>query len=225
MWRSRKHIAEQAREDTLEQSIQGGRMGGSFFASLISLIAIIFSGFSFYESVLRAPQLAIYVPPRIDYTDPDRPDNPFEVFIIPVTIANDGAKTGTVLSINLEVKNIQTNKSKRFFASNIGSWGRSPGQAFAPISLAGKSSVSQAVQFFPRADEPVPRILDLEPGNYHFKLSLSVASAGTDSFFAPQVNPLNFNMKAGQMDYRNFNNNGTLAMWNADYRSASTNPE
>ena len=74
--------------------------GGGRLATIISALALAFSGYSFYEAVLRAPELAIYVPPRIAYTDPDRPDSPFEVFIIPVTLANDGARSGTVLSLD-----------------------------------------------------------------------------------------------------------------------------
>src|SRR4030081_3015979 len=60
--------------------------------TLMSLVALMFSGYSLYESALRAPQLSIFVAPRIDYTDPDRPEAVREVFILPLTIANDGAQ-------------------------------------------------------------------------------------------------------------------------------------
>lgn len=64
--------------------------------TLMSVMALLFSGYSLYESALRAPQLSIFVAPRIDYTDPDRPEAVREVFIVPLTIANDGARPATV---------------------------------------------------------------------------------------------------------------------------------
>jgi hypothetical protein len=110
---------------------------------------LIFSRFSFYEAVLRAPELAIYVPPRIAYTDPDRPDGPFEVFIVRVALANDGARTGTILSIELTDKNTKTGHTKRFYSAQTGPWGVEPVKAYAPVSLPGRVSASSAVQFLP----------------------------------------------------------------------------
>ena len=59
----------------------------NILATLLSAVALLFSAYSLYESALRAPQLSIYVAPRIDYTDPDRPEAPREVFIMPLTIS------------------------------------------------------------------------------------------------------------------------------------------
>lgn len=85
---------QRARDDALATARDSYRTGGAF-TTVISAFALAFSGFSFYESVLKAPNLALYVPPQIAYTDPDRPDSPLEVFIVPLTLANDGARTGT----------------------------------------------------------------------------------------------------------------------------------
>ena len=87
--------------------------------TLMSVMALLFSGYSLYESALRAPQLSIFVAPRIDYTDPDRPEAVREVFIVPLTIANDGARSATVQAINLEVVNSRTNQSKAFYAARL----------------------------------------------------------------------------------------------------------
>ncbi len=138
--------------DTLEQARSGAHSHGGRFATIISALALLFSGYSFYEAVLRAPEMAIYVPPRIAYTDPDRPDSPFEVFVIPVTLANDGARTGTVLSMDLTVKNTKTGDIKQFYSAQIGPWGAQPVKAYAPVSLPGRISSSQSVQFFPLAE-------------------------------------------------------------------------
>lgn len=223
MWRDGKRTADQARADALEAAHGRGRMPGSAVATIVSAFALLFSGYSFYESVLRSPELAVYVPPRIDYTDPDRPDSPLEVFIIPVTLANDGARSGTVLSIDLEVTNPRTGESKRFYAAQLGSWGEQPPKPFTPVPLAGRGSYSQALQFYPRVGEKVARILDLEPGAYRFKLTLSTAVAASAIVLpASQVEPLVFERQIGQLDYRNFAGNGTMGMWAADYKPSGT---
>ena len=212
-----KRTADQAQSDALETA-QGARLSGGLLATVISAAALLFSGYSFYESVLRSPELAVYVPPQIAYVDPDRPDSPFEVFILPITLANDGARSGTVLSIDLEVENPRTNQSKMFYAAQMGSWGTQPKMPFAPVSLAGKASYSKALQFFPRRGEEVARILDLEPGSYNFKLSLNTAAAGGNS----NVRPLEFEMHAGKMDYRYFTGSNTMAMWAENYKPAAS---
>lgn len=224
MWKGGKRAADAAREDALDHAT-GVRGGGGLLATVISAMALLFSGYSFYESVMRAPELAMYVPPHINYTDPDRPESPFEVFIIPLTIANDGARSGTVLSIDLEVTNPRKKETKKFYAAQLGTWGQQPVTSFAPISLSGKAAFSQAIQFFPRQGESIARVLDFEPGDYQFKVILNTASAGKGSVFESPVQPLMFEMQIGQLDYRNFNGSGTMGMWAADYKPAATKPE
>lgn len=222
MWPQGKRTEARAREGALEEALGRNSPHGGLFASLISALALVFSGYTFYESVLRAPELAIYVPPEIRYTDPDRPDSAFEVFVIPVTIANDGARTGTVLSIDLEVTNKRSGEKKLFYAARLGTWGEQPPQPFAPVSLSGRASFSQSVQFFPRAGEKVARILDLEPGSYDFQLSLQTAEVGGAKFLpGAKVRPLLFERQIEQLDYRNFSGTGTMAMWTDDYKPAS----
>ncbi len=223
MWPGGRRAADRSREDALDEALGRNSGAGGLLATVISAVALLFSGYTFYESVMRAPELAIYVPPRIDYTDPDRPDSPFEVFVIPVTLANDGARTGTVLSIDLEVTNPRSGETKMFHAAQLGAWRAEPLQPFAPVALSGRESFSKAVQFFPRNGEKVARILDLEPGNYQFKLTLQTAVAGGLDFLpAAKIKPLIFERQAGQMDYRKFTGNATMAMWTADYKPSGT---
>ncbi len=223
IWKAGRRTATRAREDALETA-RGGGISGNMAATIVSLLALLFSGYSFYESVLRAPALAIYVPPQIAYTDPDRPDSPFEVFILPITLANDGAQAGTVLSIDLKVSNPRTKLSKMFYAAQVGTWGIQPETAFAPVSLSGKASHSAQMQFFPRANESVARILDFEAGNYIFEVTLNTAAPKGDTLLnlSTKVKPLKFEMQIGKLDYRNFNNIGTMAMWAVDYKSAAS---
>jgi hypothetical protein len=186
--------------------------------TFMSTVALLVSAYSFYESSLKGADLSIFVAPRIDYTDPDRPEAVREIFIMPVTIANEGARAATVMSVNLEVVNPRTKQSKTFYAARLGSWGETPLKPFAPAVVTGKSTYSQALQFEPRVGEAVPRILDLEAGGYTFKLSLDVAGGGLGSGSGTS---LQFEMQTGQMDYRMFNGIGTMGMWSPNYRPAT----
>jgi hypothetical protein len=226
MFRSRRNQQNHQIDETVEQAHQAGLQSGSMFATIISALALLFSGYSFYETALRAPSFAIYVPPRIDYTDPNSPDHPFEVFVLPLTIANDGARTGTVLSIDLTVTNPRTKQSKHFYAAQLGPWGQQPREPFAPVALSSKSSFSKAVQFIPRAEEKIGRILDLEAGNYEFEVKLHTATTGGDiPYLKAKVKPLHFEMQIAQLNYFNFNKSGTMPMWSKSYLPARTEGE
>jgi hypothetical protein len=191
--------------------------------TLMSLVALMFSGYSLYESALRAPQLSLFVAPRIDYTDPDRPEAVREVFILPLTIANDGARPATVLAINLEVVDPRSQKKKMFYGARLGTWGETPLRPFAPIVLAGRATFSNAVQFEPRNGETVPRIIDSGAGAYAFKLTVETAAARRVAGLpAGAVTPLSFEMQIEELDYRYFSGKGTMEMWAPDYQAPAS---
>lgn len=177
--------------------------------TLLSVVAMCMSGYSLYESALKGPDLSVYVAPRIDYVDPDRPEAVREVFIVPVTIANDGARGATILSIELVVADVKSGRSKRFQAARLGTWGETPLKPFAPVMLSGKAIYTQALQFEPRPGETLPQVMSMEPGRYRFTLSLTTAAAGS----AASAPAKDFEMQAGAMDYRMFQGTGTMAMW------------
>ena len=208
-------------QEDLSDQARNGMYGGGLTATIISAFALIFSGYSFYETVVRAPDLSVFVPPHIRYADPNSPDDPFEVFAIPLTVANDGARTGTAMAIDLEVTNLRSKETKKFYAANLGDWKADTGRSFTPVTLSGKSSFSETVQFFPRVGEKVARILDLEPGHYRLKLTLRDTNSGS-TIWNRSVQPLAFEMQAGQMDYRYFNNYGTMEMWSPNYQPVGT---
>jgi hypothetical protein len=194
--------------------------------TLLSLVALLFSGYSLYETVLRAPQLSIFVAPRIDYVDPDRPEAVREVFILPMTLANDGARPATAIAINLQVTNPRTKQSKTFYAARLGSWGEMPLRPFTPVVLGGRATYSHPVQFEPRAGESVMRILDQDAGTYEFKLTVDTAGAGqAGAIDAASIAPLTFTMETGDLDYRYFNGTGTMLMWAPAYRPPAPSPK
>lgn len=211
--------AERDREALLEQARHAGNKG-SFWATAISGLALLFSGYSLYETVLRAPDLAIHVPPRIDYSDPDGQTRPFEVFVIPLTVTNSGARSATLLSIDLKVTNPETGESKTFYAANTGTWGNEPREAFAPVSLPGRGSFSKSIQFFPRQGEEIARITQQEAGSYQFELNVNVAAPKGPAILTSEIQPLRFEMQSASLDYRLFSHTSTMAMWAADYAPA-----
>ena len=82
------------------------------------------------------------MPPTIHYGRDAGGDT--ELFANPVTIANDGARSAAVLSIELEVQNLKTNATKRYYSAFLGEHPReatTPNRQFAPLSIAGRGPV------------------------------------------------------------------------------------
>lgn len=124
----------------------GSRLGsiGAGLATLVSIIALAFSAFSFYETVLKQAELRFYQPPLIYMYRQDFRD----VFAIPITISNDGAQRGTIMSYDLAIEHRENGSLVRF--QNL-HFGTSPKAAdkrmFVPMTVAGRSSVSEVVLF------------------------------------------------------------------------------
>ena len=212
-----------AGEEALEIARQATDRSGRF-STMIAAIALLFSAFSFYETVLRQPDLRVFVPSIIKFSHPGRGN--FEVFNIPLTLSNFGARPGTVLSMDLLVKNPKAGTSKRFYSAAIGDWNKSQKgglQSFKPISVAGKTSHPTDLLFYTREGEAVDRILDLEGGTYQFELTMNMVSSDTvwvlDKLWPTKVEPIRFEMTIGKLDYRNFNGGGTMDLHAKDYQS------
>lgn len=152
--------------------------GGNWVATAISAVAFLFSGASFYMSALQQADLEVYVPPVLQYARDGGGD--VDVFALPVTIANNGANTGSVLSMELTVDNPKEGaepKSKTFYSAFVGEHPRD-GQAlhksFAPIAVAGRATFSDTIRFYAQGN-PLPKIVQ-EAGPYRFTLRLVVAT-------------------------------------------------
>ena len=153
---------------------------GGITAEVFSGIAVAVSGYSFWHSTLRKPVLRAFVPPVTRYASPYQ-NSIFEVFEIPLTVVNEGALTGTVLSLNLRVTNPR-GVTKQFYAAGLGSWsiGKARGEGlapFTPISLPGRSSHSAVILFYAREDSSVMQIIE-DAGRYKFAMTMLTAHAG-----------------------------------------------
>lgn len=222
-------MAQRGRAFTTESSglaidSAGHRVGDKVTAG-VSAIALLFSGYSLWDSSLKSPDLALYVPAIIKYASPYQNSN-FEVFAVPVTMINDGGRTGTILSIQLAVTNLKTNETKRFYAADLGQWTmeraqKNDYQPFAPISLVGKQSRTETFLFHPLSPEEKPQqVVETEPGKFRFVLTAEEAGAKSLGVKAAPAS-VTFNMELRYYDARAFNVS-TLSMFSIDGKSSAS---
>jgi hypothetical protein len=189
-----------------------------WISTAFSAAALLFSAYSLWESRLKQSDLRVFVPAVIEYSSPYQNSN-FEAIIIPVTISNEGARTGTVLSLELDVTDPKTSQTKRFYAANFGRWTmertRSGAyQPFAPIALAGYSSRTETVQFYTRGEDENPPQMIRETQVYGFTITLRDISND-------QRTPVttSFERELRHYDARVFTN-GTLWLYPKDWHAA-----
>jgi hypothetical protein len=189
-----------------------GVLDSGWASAVVAAIALIVSAYNLYLTSLRRPKLSLFVPPVIQYASPYTNSN-FEVLGIPVTIANSGARSGTVLSIDLVATNQVKKLAKRFYSAEFGRWTMENARGnkfrpFAPMALQGRSSTSESVLFYSRPDEGVDQII--EPNsNVHFTLTIHAAEAS----FAKKPKPFRFEVAVPEIDHRIFTT-GTLSLYN-----------
>jgi hypothetical protein len=194
-------------------SVDGGRL-----AVLVSAVALAFSGYSLWETSLKAADVRAFVPPVIQFAAPYQNSN-FEMIAVPITLTNEGARSATVLSLELSVTDPRSNQTKRFYAADFGRWTMEKTRSgayepFAPISLPGRTSRTESVLFYTRGEDEKPAELIRKPGAYNFALSIDLA----ESDKSPEVA---FERSLLHYDARAFHE-GTLPLYSSDWQ-ASTN--
>ena len=152
-----------------------------WLATLFSGFALLGSGVSLWESTLKQAEVKLYVSENIFFARD--PWGSYEVLIVPLTIANRGARDGAVLSLALDVKNTANGQSKRFKSSYMAEapyFGgrddvtanlRRPKLPFAPLSVAGRGAFTGTILFYPE-DAPEKKIVD---SNSKIEMTLTVA--------------------------------------------------
>lgn len=201
---------------------------GGLGATLLSAVAVVFSGYSLWETSLKTADVQIFVPRVISYAAPYQNSN-FEVISIPVTLSNEGARTGTVLDLDLAVTDPRTKQTKHFYAAELGVWSMERTRArnyagFAPLPLTGRTSRTEQVLFYTRGQEQKPEQIIREPGPYTFTLTARQAedkgALGLGKDDEDQVS-VTFERTLPFYDARAFNE-GTISMHAADW-TTSTN--
>jgi hypothetical protein len=154
---------DKAGESANEIASHASQFGGSKApATFISATALLFSGFSLWESTLKQADLSVYVTGVVAYErdltadESIQPAGGFEVFAVPITIANSGARDGAVLSLQLDVNNPKTGLSARLegtytadgaYFANTGA--KRPKTPFSALVIAGRSAWTGTVLFYP----------------------------------------------------------------------------
>jgi hypothetical protein len=214
-----------AESGSAEVSEAGGR---GWITTLISAVALVFSGISFYFSVMQQADLEVFVPPVLQYGRDGGGDT--EVLAVPITIVNEGANTGTVLAMELTVENAAPDaavKSRVFYSAFVGEHPRdanAPNRSFAPISVPGRATYSETIRFYPQGSS-VPRLITAV-GEYKFTLSLIVAKPAEPSLLdrviavrAPA--PLTFTRTLPFMSEQHLAfRRGTISMYAKDWKPA-----
>lgn len=131
---------------------------GNRLATLVSAFAFAFSVVSCYETVLKQANLKVYVTDTLSYTRD--PYGSYEVIAVPVTIANGGARDGAVVTLALDVKNVETGRSETFAAAytadaqyfggrdDVANRIKRPKLPFAPLSITGRSAFAGTILFY-----------------------------------------------------------------------------
>jgi len=167
---------------------------GAGLATLVSIVALVFSGYTFYETVLKRAELRVYAPPLIYMYRQDFRD----VFAIPLTISNDGAQRGTVLSFDLGVTHRQTGRTQQFQNLHFGSSPKAGDiKLFTPVTVAGGSAATNVVLF--HALETGSLVGETTGGvELPLKLTLRMNIDSSGDWLAPrQPAPVVFDMTAG----------------------------
>lgn len=214
LMRSRQSLADETTE-IAQSTAGGGSVGGvaSILTGLASTVALLFSAVSLYHSVLKQPELQFHVSPVVHYTR-DSSGN-LEVFAVPLTIANHGARDGIVLDVELVAQSAEGGATKRFYSAYQvdGDFFVKPGgfdtqkrrfervdrpkAPFAPISVAGRSNFTGTLLFY-RKDKAFPKIVS-QAGEYDITLNLNVrldnSLGAVDQFLAKAPDPVSKRVK------------------------------
>ncbi len=208
---------------------------GNWITAFASAVALIFSAISLYHSVLKQPELQFYVSPVVHYARD--PEGNVEVFAIPLTIANHGARDGTVLSIDLTAKSVAGGKTKEFYSAYVvdGSYFVKPARfntetrtyervnrpkaPFAPISVPGRGNYSGTILFYRKVTSK-DKIIN-EKGEFSLTLSLNTRldqSLGImDSLLQTRTKPITFKARLNFFSLNLLLVGGTHRLFNVDW--------
>lgn len=220
----------------------GSHALSNWIAAVVSLVALLFSAFSLWETSLKQPDLQVYVSPVVHYT---RDGEEAEVFALPVTIANQGARDGAVLSLDLRVKVGEAGSERDFYSAYTvdGSFFVPPGRfdpatrsfervdrpktPFAPISIPGRGTYTGTILFYNKG-KAWPKLVT-EKGNFeltlepvvHYDESLGIV----DRVFRRHPAPVTLRVTLPWFSDQEVKRGGTFRMVSADWAGKAPEAE
>jgi hypothetical protein len=146
--------------------------------TIIALFGSLLSIFNLYATVWQPPSLTAYAGCNWWYgRGVAGLGSNIEYFIVPVTVVNEGARTGTVLGLDLVIERdgLSTSFPASFTATGIDD--KTP-PAFAPIAVAGHASATTSIVFI----QPDIRERPLFGGGVSFRATLRLGRARSYSY-------------------------------------------
>ena len=136
---------------------------------LFSVFSLLMSAYTLYQTYIKAPRFAVFTGCSWKYGL--KPGNQ-ELVVIPLTIANQGARGGAVYAIELTLDD--GSQSKAFDSKYTLADLNDPKQAlFAPLYIPGQQSVTASIKFMHRQRNG--SVLVVKDGHYHAKIKLSTS--------------------------------------------------
>lgn len=193
---------------------------GGKLTAIVSGMALLFSGLSLYQSVIKQPDLRVYVPPVMHLGRDD--SGKLETISIPITISNRGAREGTVLSLDLLVRAQAGENSRIFYSAYFGSRPKAENEPFAPIAVPGRSSFSGTVLFYPKSEG---KNVIIEKGAYDISMVLNTRfddSLGLiDEIWRPKMEPLRFSMSLQDLQFKDMLRGAIVRMTNLNWTTTT----
>jgi hypothetical protein len=140
----------------------------------ISIVALSVSILNLYLASLRAPQAEVTVAPYIRHGVDDTSES--EMFVIPLTMANNGARAASILELELTIRHVPSGEEKTLYGQYFTEERTMLGEFFSPIGLPGYSDISRTVAFYPLGG--LTDRLFSSPGLYEFQLTALVSTGG-----------------------------------------------
>ena len=235
------NVAQNAAQ-TAVQDNHPSHMLSNWIAAIVSLFALAFSAYSLWETSLKQPDLQLYASPVVHYT---REGDDAEIFAVPITIANQGARDGAVLSLDLRVKADKGGMEKEFYSAytvdgsyfvppgrfdrNAGSFERvdRPKTPFAPISVPGRGTYSGTILFFNKGPS-WPKLVT-ETGTFELTLEPTVhidESLGIiDRIFKPERKPVKLTVQLQQFSKTMVQLGGSFRLVSAEWSAKNKKDE
>ncbi len=242
-WGMRRIRNHEMTEDAARGAMSGS---GGLATALVSGFALIFSGLSLYETVLKRASLKIYVPRVVHYAR--EPGGDVELFAIPITIANHGARDAAVTSIRATVRGVgkPESEAKAFFSAYfIGApffaKGRGfdrttkriernprPKQPFAPIAVAGRGAYTGTI-LFNVVGKTFPQAVT-EAGEYvltvRLETEINEGFGPADRFLSTTAKPITMTVRLNSFSRQRLSFGGLARMhdvtWDRKSREAGT---